>query len=260
MAHLSGPASMARELAYALDPVLWAIERLGFEPDPWQCRVMRSSARQTLLNCSRQSGKSTTTAAIAAHVSIYKPGSLVLLVSKAQRQSAELLAKVQGFLKSLESPPETDADNLLSVRLSNGSRIMSLPGDGDSIRGFSAPALVIEDEAAFVSDALYNAIRPMLAVSKNARLILMSTPHGRRGHFYEAWTNGHAAWERESITAHDVPRITKGFLEQERQNIGPWWFDQEYMCKFVDSDTQLFSSDSIAKAFSRDLLPLSLVP
>lgn len=260
MNQTSSLAGMSRELLYSLDPVTWAVQKLNWSPDPWQARVLRSSARQTLLNCSRQSGKSTTTACLAAHTAIYRPGSLILLVSKAQRQSAELLAKVSQFLRTLDPPPETDSDNLLSVRLSNGSRIMSLPGDGDSIRGFSAPSLVVEDESAFVSDSLYNAIRPMLAVSKNARLILMSTPHGRRGHFFEAWTNGHAAWERESITANDVPRITKQFLEQERQNIGPWWFDQEYMCRFVDSDTQLFSSDSITRAFSRDLTPLSLVP
>ena len=253
------PASMARELSYALDPVLWAVERLGFTPDPWQQRVMRSNARQTLLNCSRQSGKSTSTAVIAAHTAVYKPGSLVLLVSKAQRQSAELLAKVTGFLKVLNPPPELDSDNLLSLRLANTSRIISLPGDGDSIRGFSAPSLVVEDEAAFVSDSLYAAIRPMLAVSQG-RLILMSTPHGRRGHFYDAWSNGSSSWVRESITAFDVPRITKEFLEQERADIGEWWFQQEYMCKFVDSDTQLLSSDSISRAFSRDLVPLVLVP
>jgi hypothetical protein len=251
---------MARELLYALDPVLWAIERLDFTPDPWQARVMRSSAKQTLLNCSRQSGKSTTTGALAAHTAIFRPGSLTLLVSKAQRQSGELLAKVTGFLKSLNPPPELDSDNLLSLRLSNGSRILSLPGDGDSIRGFSAPDLIVEDEAAFVTDELYTAVRPMLAVSKNARLILMSTPHGRRGHFFQAWTNGSTSWERESIMAVDVPRITKEFLDQERENIGQFWFSQEYECKFVDSDSQLFSSDSIARAFSRELEPLVLIP
>ena len=252
-------SSMAKELRYALDPVTWAVERLGFVPDPWQQRVMRGT-RNTLLNCSRQSGKSTTTGALAAHMAVFRPRSLVLLVSKAQRQSAELLATVGGFLKMLNPAPELDSDNLLSLRLANGSRILSLPGDGDSIRGFSAPALVIEDEAAFVGDGLYNAIRPMLAVSRNARLILMSTPHGRRGHFFEAWTNGSDTWERESVTAYDVPRITPEFLAQERANIGEWWFQQEYLCKFVDSDTQLFSSDTIARAFSRDLAPLPLVP
>jgi hypothetical protein len=75
--------AMARELRHALDPVAFARERLGFEPDPWQARVMRSAARQVLLNCARQSGKSTVTAAIATHTAVFRPGSLTLLVSKA---------------------------------------------------------------------------------------------------------------------------------------------------------------------------------
>ena len=62
----------------------------------------------------------------------------------------------------------------------------ALPGDGDTIRGFSSPALIIEDEGSYVSDGLYRAIRPMLAVSAG-RLILLGTPNGRRGHFFESW-------------------------------------------------------------------------
>jgi hypothetical protein len=99
----------------------------------------------------------------------------------------------------------------------------------------------------------------MLAVSKNARLLLLSTPNGRRGHFYEAWTKG-TDWERESVPATEVPRISQEFLDQELAEAGPWRFSQEYLCKFLDSDTQLFSGDSISRAFSRDLLPLPLIP
>ncbi len=40
------------ELRCALDTVAFAEERLGFQPDPWQTKVMRSTAKQVLLNCS----------------------------------------------------------------------------------------------------------------------------------------------------------------------------------------------------------------
>jgi hypothetical protein len=169
--------TMARELRHALDPVAFARERLGFEPDPWQARVMRSAARQILLSCSRQSGKSTVTAVIAAHTAVFRPGSLILLLSKALRQSAEPLAKVQGLLRAMDPAPRLDGDSALSCKLANGSRVVSLPGDGDTVRGFSAPALVVEDEAAFVDDALHMAIRPMLAVSRG-RLILRPGTRG----------------------------------------------------------------------------------
>ena len=72
---------IAAELRCALDPVVFAIERLGFKPDPWQADVLRLSHQNTLLNCSRQAGKSTTTAIIALHTALYRPGSLVLLAA-----------------------------------------------------------------------------------------------------------------------------------------------------------------------------------
>jgi hypothetical protein len=52
-------------LMQALDPVLFAKEALSFTPDPWQEKALRWSGKRLLLNCSRQSGKSTTAAILA---------------------------------------------------------------------------------------------------------------------------------------------------------------------------------------------------
>lgn len=207
--------AVAGSLRHALDPVAFAAEQLGFDADPWQADVLRSAHRNTLLCCSRQAGKSTTTAVLALHTALYRPGSLIPLGSPSQRQSRELFNKVVGFLKRLEVAPGLEEDNRLSVRLANHSRVVSLPGTGQTIRGFSAPDLIIEDEAAFVDDVFYRAIRPMLAVS-GGRLILMSTPYGQRGHFHEAWTEG-GDWHRVEVPATECPRITPEFLASERR-------------------------------------------
>ena len=179
---------LALDLAHALDPVAFVQDRLKFEPDPWQAQLLRSQALWILLNCCRQSGKSTTTAALALHTAIYNPG-LTLLVSPSLRQSKELFAKVTGFLKDLEPAEVLEEDNKSSCTLANGARVVSLPGDPDTLRGYSAPKLIIKDEAAYVSDAMQAALDPMLAVSKG-RLIEMSSPNGKRGHFYENWKEG----------------------------------------------------------------------
>jgi hypothetical protein len=151
-----------------------------------------------------------------------------------------------------------ESDNILSAKLVNGSRIISLPGDSAStIRGYSAPALVIEDEAAYVDDQLYQALRPMMAVGKG-RLLLLSTPHGRQGHFYDATTYGGQEWERFTVTAEQCPRISAEFLTSERTSIGDWWYLQEYGCQFIDTTDQLFSSESIQAAVTPLLKPLAL--
>src|SRR5436309_10063459 len=159
------PLDLALDLAHALDPVAFVQDRFNFDPDPWQARLLRSRAPWILLNCSRQSGKSTTTAALALHTAIYDPG-LTLLVSPSLRQSKELFAKVTGFLKDIEPAEVLEEDNKSCCTLANGARLISLPGDPDTLRGYSAPKLIIKDEAAYVSDAMQAALDPMLAASK----------------------------------------------------------------------------------------------
>ena len=247
---------LAKDLTLALDPVAFARVALSFNPDPWQEQALRWSGKRLLLNCSRQSGKSTTAAILALHKALFYPDSLILLVSPSLRQSGELFRKVADFLKALEIQPRLLEDNRLSLTLTNKSRIVSLPGREQTIRGFSGANLIIEDEAARVADELYYSVRPMLAVS-GGRLILMSTPFGKRGHFFKEWTKGGPTWERIEITALDCPRISKNFLEEERAALGDWWYRQEYLCEFVETTDQVFSYDLVHSAID-DIEPLFL--
>ena len=192
---------------------------------------------------------------MALHRALFYPASLVLLVSPSLRQSGELFRKVQEALKRLDEQPELTEDNRLSMTLTNKSRIVSLPGKEATVRGYSGADLIVEDEAARVVDELYFSVRPMLAVS-GGRLILMSTPFGKRGHFFEEWTNGGESWERIMITAHDCPRISPEFLEEERQALGDWWFRQEYLCEFVETVDQVFSYDLVQAAITEEVKPL----
>src|SRR5438874_11416147 len=157
-------AELGRDLALALDPALLA-ERAGLAPDPWQAKVLRSAAPRMLLNCSRQSGKSTVTAVLAVHTVLYEPASPVLLLSPTLRQSQELFRKCLDVYRALDRPVPAEAESALRLELENGSRIVSLPGEDGSIRGFSGVRLLLIDEASRVEDALYMSVRPMLAVS-----------------------------------------------------------------------------------------------
>src|SRR5687767_10083640 len=184
------------DLRLALDRVSFAQE-LGIVPDAWQEELLRSTSDRVLLNCSRQSGKSTMAAVVALHRALYHPGSLILCLAPALRQSQELFGKVAGFYRDLGRPVAPQGERKLSLELENGSRIVTLPGSEKTIRGFSGAALLLVDEAARVADELYFAIRPMLAVSGGS-LMMLSTPHGKRGVFYEEWTSGHG-WDRYEV-------------------------------------------------------------
>jgi len=240
-------------------PVLTAPEvaaRAGIVPDRWQSDLLASEARQMILLCSRQSGKSTVTAVLAAHQAAYAPDSLILLLSPSLRQSGELFRKVREVLAALgdAAPPATET-SALRLEFANGSRVLSLPGREATIRGFSAPSLIVEDEASRVDDALHTALRPMLATS-GGRLILLSTPWGKRGHFYETWERGGPDWHRVRVTAADVPRIDPAWLAAERAAVPDHVFRAEYGVEFLEPDDQAFRDDDIAAAVSTDVQPL----
>jgi len=247
-------AEIARHLAPALDPAL-LMESAGIAPDPWQANLLRSNAKQMLLLAARQAGKSTVTAAMAMHEALFNPPALVLLLSPSLRQSSELLRKVVGFYRVLgdKAVPVKDK-SALRLELRNGSRIVSLLGDETTVRGYSGVRLLVVDEAARVPDDLYFSIRPMLAVS-GGRIACLSTPFGKRGFFYEAWTEGQG-WQRVKITARECPRISADFLEEERASMGDWWFRQEYECEFVDTSDQIFGHDLVMQALSAEVEPL----
>lgn len=241
------------DLSMALDPAL-AMEALGHSPDPWQEEFLRSTAARSILLCSRQAGKSTTTSVLALHTATYTPNALVLLLSPSLRQSNEIFRKVKEVLSAINSTP-IKRESALRLELENGSRIISLPGKEETVRGFSGVTLLIVDEASRVSDELYFSIRPMLAVS-GGRLVLLSTPFAKRGFFHDEWTNGGPDWERIRITAYDCPRISKTFLEEEKRSLGQRWFNQEYCCEFLDSEDNLFEYDTVMNAFVDDVPPL----
>src|SRR5215217_997274 len=241
------------DLRLALDPVAFA-QKVGIVPDGWQGNFLRSSAERVLLNCSRQSGKSTMSAVIALHRALYHPGSLVLCLAPALRQFQELFAKVASLYRDLGRPVAPQGERKLSLELENGSRIITLPGSEKTIRGFSGAALLLLDEAARVDDALYFAIRPMLAVS-GGTLMMLSTPYGKRGVFYEEWT-GRRGWERYEVPASQCPRISEEFLEEELAALPSWVYRQEYKCSFEETEDQVFTSDMIDRAVTDEVKPL----
>jgi len=225
------------ELQQHSTAIHFAVNKLAFVPDEKQRLVLESHAKRGILNCSRQWGKSSVAAIKAVHHAISGDRRLVLVASPTERQSAEFLHKAESFVRQAGHNPRGDGGNAHSILFSNGSRIIGLPGTEATVRGFSAVSLLVIDEASRVSDDMYKALRPMLAAS-DGDLWVLSTPFGQRGFFYDIWANGGSEWMRLSVPATDCPRIRPGFLDEERGAMGQDWFEQEYMCRFVDSGTE----------------------
>ena len=226
----------------------------GMQPDPWQRDALLSDAPRVLFLTTRQAGKSTTVGALAAFEAIFRPGSLPLLLSPSLRHTAELFRKVLDFYRAVPGAPRPTSDSALRMELSNGSRVVSLPGEESTIRGYSSVSLLVVDEAARVPDSLYHGVRPVLAVS-GGRLVALSTPWAKAGWYHAAWTSSEP-WERFRVTASDCPRIPAAFLEEERRALPPSVFAREYEATFTDSEDAYFRDSDIERALSSYVEPL----
>src|SRR5262249_24595051 len=214
------------EVAYRIDPALWVRQILGVEPTKWQEDFLRAPRGASILALpARRCGKTTTAAWGMAHAALFSPGSLSVVACPAQRQSAEAVRRVREAV--IKAGGELEADNTFTLELTNGSRVMALPGSDDSIRGLTVDALIVADEAARVSNDLIAALRPMRARRPEAGFAMLAGAWSRTDPFWMAWDSDDPSWIRLKATA-DTVHYDQEFLEQELRSLGEDAFKREY--------------------------------
>jgi len=224
------------------------MDMAGLQPDDWQRSLLRSDSKRTLLLAARQCGKSEVVSFIALRDVLFTPDSLVLLISRSERQSGELFRRVRENFYRLGAPIEVRRELTFALELANGGRIIALPGDPTTVRGFPGVRRCVVDEVALVDDDVFKTLMPMLAVSGGS-MVCLSTPFGARGWFWEQFVDGGPTWERFTVKATECSRISPAFLEEQRKLLGPRWWGQEYGCEWVEAEGQVFSSEQIEAIF-----------
>lgn len=248
--------TLAGTMAGALDPVSFA-RGLGFEPEPWQSKLLRSHAKRMLVRCCRQSGKTTTTSVKALHVAMHNPGRDVLIISPSQRQSDELLRRCGSLYRSVGEQPRLKRDNTSEMGLGNGSRIVSLPGSEGTVRGFAAVKLIVIDEASRVDEDLLASVLPMSA--SDGQIMILSTPFGKRGFFYDLHQDESNGYERHAVSVYESAQYGPERIAEVKAALGSFVFASDYEIAFGDTQSQLFSTESIRAAFSPGIAPLELI-
>ena len=131
-----------------------------------------------------------------------------------------------------------------------GSICYSLPAGKTAtyLRCYALDFLVI-DEAAFVPEAVYNTLKPMLAISQKLKGLgwetLLSTPYGKGGFFYDSHMSDD--YKAFHVSAEDCNRYDKVFLNKERKRLTKVEYAQEYLAEFIDELNQFFPTALIKK-------------
>lgn len=243
-------AREAPDMSCAPDPVEWAERTTGMILDDWQAEIMRGDAKRELLLCSRQTGKTQVVALRCAYDAIFRPGASIIAIAPTLRQSRNLFDRIENTILNSDPVPKILHHTRTMIRLAHGGTVRALPGDSpDKVRGLTATGAIV-DEAAFVRDEVMAIILPMLSTT-DGTLVMLSTPSGPSGTFYDNW-QAPKGWKKTKVLATQCSRISPEFLEEARAKLGDLSFRQEYMCEFVQSATTFFSASMIADAFDHD--------
>ena len=241
-----------------IDEVEFARTRLGFQPDERQAEVLRSKAKRGILNCSRQWGKSTVTAAKALHRVLTTPGSLVLVASPSKRQSGGVDAEgeedggADGDQAAgrrgqcgLAAAAERVEDRGIAGGGGYDTRVFGGVAAGDR-RGFAGERRDVRGAAADAGGGGRRFVADEHAAREER--VLLRDVGARRGRV--------AAGAR--CRRRSVAQISKRFLEEQRRVMGADKFRQEHMCEFVGRGMGVFDRELVEALLDDEVEPMEV--
>ena len=238
---------------------------------PYQLRWVQDASRFKIALWARQTGKSFATAAETVLHCALHPGTLWVVLSAGERQAIEWMRKARQWAQvvqlALEAYDETrPASEAVMTRaeiaFANKSRILAIPANPDTARGYSAN-LVLDEFAIHerpwdIWAAIYPSITNPLSGQKLLRVV--STPKGMGNKFADLWFKNDA-YSKHKVTLPEAVAQGLGVnLEELRAGVDdPDIWAQEFLCEFIDSSSVLLPYDLIAKCEVPELT-LSGVP
>ena len=212
--------------------------------DPWQKKLINCKKDITIVS-GRQCGKTAGASVAIGKEAVNIPNSYILIGAYIIEQSQHLFWKIKDYMFAKYRDQIKGRPTLNFMELKNGSKIIcKAVGDtGDGMRGPTVTLLVL-DEAAFIPDRAWNAIEPVISVSKG-RTMLLSTGQCKKGFFYKSTLNPDI--EQFHVSARNCPRHTKEFLDKKERELSPVAFAQEYLGEFLDDYNRKFTDEWIKK-------------
>jgi phage FluMu gp28-like protein len=185
-------------------------------------------------------------------------------------------------IESIYEYTETNSDSLTDISFVDGGRLLFRNSSQNGARGLESVSDILIDECAFVDDidGIYSAVLPATTmVGDNAKIIIVSTPNGQKGWFWQKLSNNNngkniveicesvkkellppmiswvdnVGWCKIILhwLAHPVFSIKKETYLKDLKSkfqLSEDMVNQEYNLSFTNSNNAVFSIDAIYKS------------
>jgi len=232
------------------DPVLFCEKVLDVEPYPYQKKILNNGHDRVAWAGGRQTGKTTMMAWMAIHEFTMYSNRKIIITSRSMRQALNFMEKLKSeIITWIKNEDKYGLDYVSKSRIEgkNGSWIEALPPVDETIRGFTADSIFV-DEASFLPKKLFTSIlSPMLATT-DGQFVLASTAWGKEGYFYDKARPDDDAddyWESWQISSIENPEIPARQIDEWRRDMTEMEFDREVLARFSDKQNAFFKSKDI---------------
>lgn len=243
--------------------------------DPWQKEFLATKGDK-LLCTGRQVGKSVICGMDAGRWAIANANKVVLMIAPTERQAYALFEKTLAYIyenarKLIKKGRSRPTKSRIS--LTNGTIIWCLPTglSGLGIRFLTVHRLYA-DEASRITLAVWDAVTPML-LTTGGDTILLSTPFGTDGYFYDALINKEDAFssftrfrtdsrtvmaDRSICVTWTTLQRDKALqrLDQEKSRMTALAYAQEYMGQPLNALKQVFPDKLLQEVMTLSRVPL----
>ena len=221
---------------------------LDVEPFEYQKKVLDSNHDRHAIAAGRQVGKTTMMAWMAIHEFTMYNNRRIILVSRSNRQSLNFMKKLKAEISEwIENPDDygLEYESKSKIEGKNGSWIEALPPVEETIRGYTADSIYV-DEAAFLGNKLFTSIlSPMLATT-NGNFVIASTAWGQEGYFYDK-VKEDDYWDSYQFSSIESPIIEPRQIEEWQRDMTEMEYDREIMARFSDKENAFFKNKDINK-------------
>lgn len=202
-----------------------------------------------LINKARKIGVSEIVLRIIAFkcFSTYKGYQIMLVAGNRVQHAQRLMRRFQKLFDNIrEHVADRTTDRMI---LRNGTEIMAMPSNDTALRGPENVKCIFLDEAAhfnIINDQdVYNALEPNLS-NTDGDFIIVSTPNGKRGMFYDLWTDRENRFYKlaSPYTVSLGLLLDKKTIERKKKD-RTIDFEQEYMCQFTSPKGAFITEDLI---------------
>lgn len=274
-----------KNIAHSKRDIVWWAENFFYivTLDKGLSKIQLYQRQKELLECiannnrivtlaSRQTGKTTTYTVFCLWYATLFPEKKIMICANKLQTAIEIMDRLR---KAYEQLPFWIKPGILTynkgeIEFANGSSIRACSTSSSAARGSSCNVIII-DEMAFIPkniiDDFFASVIPIISSSKNSKAIIVSTPNGANGLYYDIWqaansrdkTKNKEGWTPFQIHWWETGGIRdEAWKQQQIATIGIERWKQEFECDFLTSSTKKLIPDDITEKYKMKMSEMRL--